>query len=97
MAVFCLPVAAQGQDQTHSKFRGFYTDLGLGYRYINTSTSSALTLNGSMIPSSVSSSGSRHTLAVLIAGYSFNVAQNYYLGIGANISPSNGLTQQLQI
>jgi hypothetical protein len=50
-----------------------------------------------VIPSSVSSSGSSHTLAVLTAGYNFNISQNYLLGIGANISPSNGLTQQLQI
>ncbi|MBT8607984.1 outer membrane beta-barrel protein [Polynucleobacter paneuropaeus] len=97
MAVVCLPVAAQGQDQTRSKFEGFYTDLGLGYRDVNTSSSSSLTLNGAVIPSSVSSGGSSHTLAVLTAGYNFNIAQNYYFGIGANISPSNGLTQQLQI
>ena len=97
MAVVCLPVAAQGQDQTRSKFEGFYTDLGLGYRDVNTSSSSSLTLNGAVIPSSVSSGGSSHTLAVLTAGYNFNIAQNYYFGIGANISPFNGLTQQLQI
>jgi hypothetical protein len=36
-------------------------------------------------------------VAVLTAGYNFNITQHYFLGIGANISPSNGLTQQLQI
>ena len=97
MAVTCLSADAQGIDQTHPKFEGFYTDLGLGYRDINTSTNSVLTLNGSVIPSSVNSSGSSHSLAVLTAGYNFHVTQNYLLAIGANISPANGLTQQLQI
>jgi hypothetical protein len=97
MAVVCLPVAAQGQDQMCSKFEGFYADLGLGYRNINASTSSNLTLNGGEIPSSVSSSGSSHTVTVLTSGYNFNITRHYFLGIGTNISPSNGLTQQLQI
>ena len=97
MAVVCLPVAAQGQDQTRSKFEGFYADLGLGYRDINTSTSSNLTLNGREIPSSISSGGSTHQIAVLTTGYNFNVTQKYFLGMGANISPANGLVQQIQI
>ncbi|MBU3604874.1 hypothetical protein [Polynucleobacter sp. AP-Kaivos-20-H2] len=92
-----LPVAVQAQEKTHSQFEGFYTDLGFGYRGINTSISSVLTLNGRVIPSSINSSGSSHQVAVLTTGYNFNIAQNYYLGIGANISPSNGLVQQLQV
>jgi hypothetical protein len=36
-------------------------------------------------------------VAVLTTGYNFNITQNYFLGIGANISPTNGLAQQLQI
>ncbi|MBT8579315.1 outer membrane beta-barrel protein [Polynucleobacter paneuropaeus] len=97
ISVVWLPTTAQGQDQARSRFEGFYTDLGLGYRDINTSNSTVLTLNGSVIPSSVSSSGSSHTLAVLTTGYNFHITQNYFLAIGANISPANGLTQQLQI
>jgi hypothetical protein len=97
ISVVCLSATAQGQDQTHSKFEGFYTDLGLGYRDINASTSSVLKINGSVIPSSLSSSGSTHTLAVLTTGYNFHIAQNYFLAIGVNISPANGQTQQLQI
>lgn len=97
VSIVCLPASAQGKDQIHSKFEGFYTNLGLGYRSINTSTSSVLMLNGSVIPSSVSSSGPTQYLAVLTAGYNFHITQNYFLAIGANISPANGLTQELQI
>ncbi|QWC96425.1 hypothetical protein G6733_06825 [Polynucleobacter paneuropaeus] len=97
MAVPCPSADAQVIDQTHPKFEGLYADLGLGYRDINTSNSSVVTLNGSVIPSSVSSSGSSHTVAVLTTGYNFHVAQNYFLAIGFNVSPANGLTQQLQI
>ncbi|WP_173959903.1 hypothetical protein [Polynucleobacter arcticus] len=97
ISVFCLPALAQGQDQIRSKFEGFYTDLGIGYRNINTSTTSVLTLNSSVIPSSVSSGGPGHTVAVMTTGYNFQVAQNYFIAIGANISPANGLTQELQI
>ena len=97
LALSLIPSAAQSQEKTHYQFHGFYSDVGLGYRNVNTSTSSRLTINGSVIPSSTSSSGSSHVLGVLTAGYNFNIAQNYFLGIGANISPSNGLTQQLQI
>jgi len=93
----CVPASAQDLNRAHSKFEGFYADVGLGYRDVNTSTSSVLKLNGADIPSSISSSGPSHNLAVLTAGYSFNIAQHYFLGIGGNISPSNGLTQQLQI
>lgn len=96
-SVVCLPASAQRIDQIHSKFEGLYTDLGLGYRNINTSTSSVLMLNGSAIPSSISSSGPSQYLAVLTAGYNFHITQNYFLAIGANISPANGLTQELQI
>ncbi len=92
-----LPVAVQAQEKTHSQFEGFYTDLGFGYRNINTSTSSVLTLNGSVIPSSISSGGSSHQVAVLTTGYNFNVTEKYFLGIGANISPASGLMQQIQI
>lgn len=91
------PVAVRAQEKTHSQFEGFYTDVGFGYRDVNTSTSSVLTLNGSVIPSSISSGGYTHQISVLTTGYNFNITQKYFLGIGANISPANGLMQQIQI
>jgi opacity protein-like surface antigen len=97
VALLGLPALAQEKELVNTKFEGLYADVGLGYRNINTSNSSSLQLNGRVVPSSVSSSGSSHTLAVLTAGYNFNITQHYYLGVGANISPSNGLTQQIQI
>ena len=97
ITIACLLPKAQGSERAHSDFEGFYADLGLGYRDINNSTSSVVSINGKVIPSSLSSSGPSHTLGVLTAGYNFTIAQNYVLGIGANVSPSNGLTQQLQI
>jgi hypothetical protein len=96
-ALALFPVSVKAQEKTQSQFAGFYTDVGFGYRDVNTSTSSVLTLNGSVIPSSISSGGSTHQVAVLTTGYNFNIAQNYFLGIGANISPANGLVQQIQI
>jgi outer membrane immunogenic protein len=93
----CLLTPGQAEELEGKKYTGFYTDVGFGYRAINASTSSALTLNNTVIPSSISSSGASHTVAVLTGGYSFDIAQNFSLGIGANISPANGLTQQLQV
>lgn len=88
---------AQAQAQAKSNFEGFFADVGAGYRNTNSSTSSQLSLNGVVIPSSISSSGLSHAVATLTTGYNFNISQNYFLGIGANISPANGLAQQLQI
>lgn len=95
--ILAFATHSEVQAQTKSNFEGFFTDVGVGYRNSNSSTSSELTLNGAVIPSSISSSGLSHTVAVLNTGYNFNITQNYFLGIGANISPANGLTQQLQI
>jgi hypothetical protein len=92
-----LPAAAQEKELVDTKFQGFYTDVGFGYRDVNTSTSSVLSLNGREIPSSISSGGSTHQIAVLTTGYNFNITQKYFLGIGANTSPANGLVQQIQI
>jgi len=97
LSILTIGIACKAHAQSRSNFEGFFADVGAGYRNTNSSTSSQLTLNGSAIPSSVSSSGLSHTVAVLTAGYNFNITQNYYLGIGANLSPANGLVQQLQI
>lgn len=93
----CLLTPGRAEELEGAKYTGFYADLGFGYRDITTSTSSVLSLNSTVIPSSISSGGASHTLAVLTGGYSFNLAHNFFLGIGANISPANGLTQQLQV
>lgn len=95
--VASLSITVKAQEKTHSQFTGFYTDVGFGYRNVNTSTSAVLSLNGNVIPSSISSGGSTHQVAVQTIGYNFNITQKYFLGIGANISPTNGLVQQVQI
>ena len=98
LTALAAPLATlQAQENAHSQFKGFYTDVGFGYRNISASTSSVLTLNGSVIPSSVSSSSSSQQVGVLTTGYNFNIIQKYFLGIGANISPANGSVQQIQI
>ena len=97
LATLMLSIAGAAQAQGKSSFEGFFADVGAGYRNSNSSTSSALTLNGAVIPSSISASGLSHAVTVLTTGYNFNIAHNYFLGIGANISPANGLAQQLQI
>jgi hypothetical protein len=97
LSILTLGIACKVHAQSRPSFEGFFADVGAGYRNSNTSTSSQLTLNGTAIPSSVSTSGLSHTVAVLTAGYNFNITQNYFLGIGANLSPASGLVQQLQI
>jgi hypothetical protein len=97
LPILALGINGEAQAQAKSSFEGFFADVGAGYRNSNSSISSELTLKGAVIPSSISSSGLSHTVAVLTTGYNFNVTQNYFLGMGANISPANGLTQQLQI
>jgi outer membrane immunogenic protein len=97
-----LPILAFGiygevQAQARSNFEGFFADLGAGYRNPSSSMNSDLTLNGAVIPSTISSSGISHAVAAFTAGYNFNITRNYFLGIGANTSPANGLAQQLQI
>ena len=97
LPLLTLGIAGEAHTQTRSDFQGFFTDVGAGYRNSYSSTSTELTLNGAVIPSSVSSSGISRTVAVLTTGYNFNITENYFLGIGANLSPANGLAQQLQI
>jgi hypothetical protein len=97
LPILALGIYGEVQAQNKSNFEGFFADVGAGYRNSNSSISSELTLKGAVIPSSISSSGLSHTVAVLTTGYNFNVTQNYFLGIGVNISPSSGLAQQLQI
>lgn len=97
LPILAIGIVGKAHAQSRSHFEGFFVDFGAGYRNSNSSTNSELTLNGAVIPSSTNSSGLSRTVAVLTAGYNFNISQNYFLGIGANISPANGLAQQLQI
>lgn len=93
--ILAIGIVGKAQAQSRSNFEGFFADFGAGYRNTNSSTNSELTLNGAVIPSSNNSSGLSRAVAVLTTGYNFNISQNYFLGIGANISPANGLAQQL--
>jgi hypothetical protein len=97
LLILSLSIASEAYAQSRSDFKGFFADAGAGYRSAYSSTSSELTLNGTVIPSNVNSSGLSHAVAVITTGYNFNITQNYFLGIGVNISPSSGLAQQLQI
>jgi len=97
LPILTFGIAGKADAQSRSNFEGFFADVGAGYRNAHSPTSSELTLNGAVIPSRIGTSGFSHTVAVLTAGYNFNISQNYFLGIGANISPANGLAQQLQI
>jgi hypothetical protein len=97
LSILVLGICSEVRAQAKTNFEGFFSDIGVGYRNPGSSVNSDLTLNGAVIPSTISSSGVSHAVAVLTAGYNFNIIQNYFLGIGANISPANGLAQQLQI
>ncbi len=97
LPILALGISGEVQAQAKPNFEGFFSDIGVGYRNPSSSVNSDLTLNGAVIPSTISSSGISHAVAALTAGYNFNITQNYFLGIGANISPANGLAQQLQI
>ena len=83
--------------QTGSRFDGFFSDFSFGYRDVNISTSSTLTVNDRPTPSALSSSKPSNSVAVFTAGYNFPLAPGYVLGIGTNISPASGQAQQAQI
>lgn len=78
-------------------FDGLFADVGYGYRYVDTSASSSLSINGRAIPSTLSSGQPSNALTVITAGYNFPLASGYVLGIGASISPASGQAQQVQI
>ncbi len=92
-----LGIASGAKAQSESHFDGFSADLAFGYRMISASTTSALTINGNAVPSSVSSSQPTNTLSALAVGYNFNISPGYYLGIGASIVPGSGQAQQVQL
>lgn len=95
--ILCLGLTTVAQAQSGSNFEGFFVDLGFGYREVNVSASSALSVNGTPVPSSLSSGQPSKFTSVFTAGYNLPVASGYILGIGANISPASGQAQQVQV
>jgi hypothetical protein len=85
--------------QTHASanFDGFFADFGFGYREVNSATSSSLSVNGTPIPSSLSSGQPSNTVSVFTLGYNLPIYSAFKLGIGANISPASGQAQQVQV
>jgi len=93
--IFSFTTGAQAQ--TGSNFGGFFTDASFGYRDVNATTSSTLSLNGVSIPSTLNSGQPSNTVGVFTAGYNFPLLSGFVLGVGANISPGSGQAQQVQI
>ena len=81
----------------NSNFEGLFSDIGFGYRDINTSMSSSLTINGTTVPSALSVGQPSRAVAVFTGGYNFPIALGYILGVGANISPASGQQQEVQV
>ena len=83
--------------QTVPNFEGFFADIAYGYRDINATTTSTLSINGSTIPSTLSTGQPSNTVSVFTAGYNLPLLSGFVLGVGANISPGSGQAQQSQI
>jgi hypothetical protein len=92
-----IGIASVSHAQNSSHFGGFYADVGFGYRDVNASTTSSLSVNGKAIPSSITSGQPSNTVSVLTAGYNFPVFSDYVLGVGANIAPASGQAQSVQV
>ena len=86
---------AQAQNSSH--FDGFFADVGYGYRDVNATTTSSLSLNGRATPSVITVGQPSNTVSAFTVGYNFPVFSGYVLGLGANISPSSGQAQQAQV
>jgi len=95
MLSFGVVPASQAENSSH--FDGFFADVGFGYREVNVATASSLSLNGKAIPASITQGQPSNTVSVLTVGYNFLASSNYILGIGANISPASGQSQQAQV
>jgi hypothetical protein len=89
LLILFIGFAYSAYAQTGSRFDG--------YRDVNISTSSTLTVNDRPTPSALSSSKPSNSVAVFTAGYNFPLAPGYVLGIGTNISPASGQAQQAQV
>jgi outer membrane immunogenic protein len=85
--------------QTHAStnFDSFFADFGFGYREVNSGTSSSLSVNGTPIPSTLSSGQPANIVSVFTLGYNLPIDSAFKLGIGANISPASGQAQQIQV
>lgn len=85
--------------QTHANtnFDGFFADFGVGYREVNSGMSSSLSINGTPIPSTLSSGQPANIVSVFTLGYNLPIDSVFKLGIGANISPASGQAQQTEV
>jgi hypothetical protein len=93
-----LTLGATGaQAQSGPNFHGFFADIAYGYRDVNATSSSSVSLNGSPTPSTLSTGQPSNTVGVFTAGYNFPLSSLFVLGLGANISPGSGQAQQAQI
>jgi hypothetical protein len=97
LASLMLCITTDTRAQSESNFVGFFADISVGYRDVNATTNSSLSLNGTSIPSTLSSGQPSNTIGVLTAGYNLALLPGFVLGIGANISPGSGQAQQSQI
>lgn len=92
--IFIAPIS---QAKNSSHFDGFYADVAFGYRDVNATTTSSLSVNGRVIPSSITSGQPSNTVSVLTVGYSFPVFSDYVWGVGVNIAPASGQAQSAQV
>jgi hypothetical protein len=83
--------------QASTGFNGFFADFGFGYREVSSGASTSLSVNGDPVSSSLTSSQPSSTVGVFTVGYTFPINSAFKLGIGANISPSSGQAQQIQV
>lgn len=97
LASLILGLGNAAQAHASANFDGFFADFGFGYRDVNSSTSASLSVNGTPISSTLSSGQPTNISNVFTLGYNFPIDSTFKLGIGANISPASGQSQQIQL
>ncbi len=97
LATLWITFLSSAQAQNSPSFDGFFADIGFGYRDVNATTTSSLSLNGRAIPSTITVGQPSNTVMAFTVGYNFPVFSGYILGLGANISPASGQAQQAQV
>ena len=85
------------QAHASTNFDSFFADFGFGYREVNSGISSSLSVNGTPIPSTLSSGQPANIVSAFTFGYNLPIHSVFKLGIGANIAPANGQAQQIQV
>lgn len=92
-----LGISTSAYAQSEANFEGFFADVSFGYRDVNATTTTALSVNNVSVPSTLNSGQPSDTVGVLTAGYNFLLLPRFVLGLGANISPGSGQAQQAEI